>query len=203
MQGAARVAEIRLIANRGEIALRVIRTARRLGMRTIAVYSEADRAAMHVRAADVAVEIGPAPSTESYLRQDRLIEAAQAAGAECIHPGCGFLAENAGFAEACAAAGMVFVGPSPKLSASWGRRTRPSASPPRSAFPPFPAIPARRRMTRLSPREAAQIGYPVVLKAVAGGGGKGLKPVFDPRISTEAAAERAPRGARPRSATTG
>ena len=113
-----------LIANRGEIALRVVRTAKRLGMRTVAVYSAADRGAMHVQAADDAIEIGPAPSTESYLRQDRIIEAALKADVESIHPGCGFLAENAEFAEACGKAGLVFVGPSPDAIRAMGQKDR-------------------------------------------------------------------------------
>jgi 3-methylcrotonyl-CoA carboxylase alpha subunit len=177
-----------LIANRGEIALRVIRTAKRMGLRAIAVHSVADRGALHVAAADASVEIGPAPSTESYLRQDRLIEAALAAGAECIHPGCGFLAENAGFAEACAAAGLVFVGPSPEAIRIMGQKDEAKRLAASLAIPSVPGYSGAAQDDAAFSREAAQIGYPVVLKAVAGGGGKGLKPVFDPKDLAEAAA---------------
>ncbi len=177
-----------LIANRGEIALRVIRTAKRMGMRAVAVHSAADRAALHVAAADASVEIGPAPSAESYLRQDRLIEAALAAGAECIHPGCGFLAENAGFAEACAAAAVVFVGPSPEAIRIMGQKDEAKRLAASLGIPTVTGYSGAAQDDATFSREAAQIGYPVVLKAIAGGGGKGLKPVFDPKDLAEAAA---------------
>ena len=177
-----------LIANRGEIALRVIRTAKRMGLRAIAVHSAADRTALHVAAADASIEIGPAPSAESYLRQDRLIEAALAAGAECIHPGCGFLAENAAFAEACAAAGLVFVGPSPDAIRIMGQKDEAKRLAASLGIPTVPGYSGAAQDDASFAREAAQIGYPVVLKAVAGGGGKGLKPVFDPKDLAEAAA---------------
>ena len=114
-----------LIANRGEIACRIIKTARRLGLRTIAVYSDADRDALHVRLADEAVHIGPAPSVESYLVGERILAAAKQTGAQSIHPGYGFLSENAAFAEACEKAGIVFVVPRHGRSAPWGSRTAP------------------------------------------------------------------------------
>ena len=114
-----------LIANRGEIACRIARTAKRLGMRTIAVYSAADARALHVRLCDEAHCIGPAEPRESYLSIERLIEAARSSGAACVHPGYGFLSENADFAEACAQAGLVFVGPPPPRSAPWGSRIAP------------------------------------------------------------------------------
>ena len=177
-----------LIANRGEIALRVIRTAKRMGLRAIAVHSAADRTALHVAAADASIEIGPAPSTESYLRQDRLIEAALAAGAECVHPGCGFLAENAGFAETCADAGLVFVGPSPDAIRIMGQKDEAKRLAASLAIPTVPGYSGAAQDDATFAREAALIGYPVVLKAVAGGGGKGLKPVFDPKDLAEAAA---------------
>ena len=177
-----------LIANRGEFAVRIIRTARRMGMRCVAVYSEADRAAMHVRLADEAICIGPPPSTESYLRQDTIIEAARATGAECIHPGAGFLAENAEFAEACASAGIVFVGPSPHAIRVMGVKDEAKALAARIGIPIVPGYAGEAQDTVTFAREAKRIGYPVVLKAVAGGGGKGLKPVFAPTDLPEAAA---------------
>jgi 3-methylcrotonyl-CoA carboxylase alpha subunit len=177
-----------LIANRGEFAVRVIRTARRLGMRCIAVYSEADSAAMQVRLADEAVCIGPAPSAESYLRQDVIIEAARESGAECIHPGAGFLAENAEFAERCAAASIVFVGPSAEAIRIMGVKDEAKALAARLGIPVVPGYAGEAQDTVTFAREAKRIGYPVVLKAVAGGGGKGLKPVFAPTDLPEAAA---------------
>jgi 3-methylcrotonyl-CoA carboxylase alpha subunit len=177
-----------LIANRGEMAVRVMRTARRLRMRCIAVYSEADRDALHVRLADDAVCIGPPPSTESYLRQGAIIEAARANGAACIHPGAGFLAENAEFAEACAAAGIVFVGPSPQAIRVMGLKDEAKALAARLNIPVIPGYAGEAQDTVTFAREAKRIGYPVVLKAVAGGGGKGLKPVLAPADLPEAAA---------------
>lgn len=177
-----------LIANRGEIALRVIRTAKRLGMRTIAVHSAADRAALHVTSADESIEIGPAPSAESYLRQDRIIAAALAAGAECVHPGSGFLAENAEFAESCGRAGLVFVGPSPEAIRIMGQKDEAKRLAARLGIPTVPGFSGAAQDDATFAREAAQIGYPVVLKAIAGGGGKGLKPVFAPGDLSEAAA---------------
>ncbi len=166
-----------LIANRGEIACRVIRTAKRLGMRAIAIHSEADRDALHVKTADHSIEIGPAPSNESYLRQDRIIEAALGAGAECIHPGCGFLAENAEFAERCAAAGLVFVGPSPEAIRAMGEKDRAKQIAIDLGIPTVPGYFGEAQDDATFAREAKSIGFPVLLKAVAGGGGKGLKAV--------------------------
>ena len=122
-----------LIANRGEIACRVIATAKRMGIRTVAVYSDADRDALHVRLADEAVAIGPPPAAQSYLQMERIIEACRATGAEAVHPGYGFLSENPRFAEALAAAGIVFIGPPPPPSPRWATRSPPSASRPRPA----------------------------------------------------------------------
>ncbi len=177
-----------LIANRGEIALRIIRTAKRLGMRAIAVHSAADRSALHTKAADESIEIGPAPSSESYLRQDRIIEAALAAGAECIHPGCGFLAENADFAESCGRAGIVFVGPSPEAIRAMGQKDEAKRLATEVGIPTVPGYAGDAQDDATFVREAKQIGYPVVLKAVVGGGGKGLKPVFKAKDLVEAAA---------------
>jgi 3-methylcrotonyl-CoA carboxylase alpha subunit len=177
-----------LIANRGEFAVRIIRTARRLGLRCVAVYSEADARAVHVRLADEAVCIGPAPSSESYLRQDAIVEAARRTGAECIHPGAGFLAENAEFAERCAAAGVVFVGPTPHAIRIMGVKDEAKALAEKLGIPVVPGYAGEAQDTVTFAREAKRIGYPVVLKAVAGGGGKGLKPVFSPVDLPEAAA---------------
>ncbi len=177
-----------LIANRGEIALRVIRTAKRLGIRTIAVYSAADRAALHARSADEAIEIGPAPSTESYLRQDRIVEAALSAGAGYVHPGCGFLAENADFAERCEQAGLVFVGPTPEAIRVMGQKDRAKRLAAGLGIPTLPGYSGEAQDDETFTREAAALGYPVLLKAVAGGGGKGLKAVSNPANLIESAA---------------
>ena len=143
--GAAGLFTSVLIANRGEFAVRIMRTARRLGMRCIAIYSEADNAALHVRLADEAVCIGPAPSAQSYLRQDAIVHAARETGAECIHPGAGFLAENAEFAERCAAAGIVFVGPSPAAIRIMGVKDEAKALAVRLGIPVVPGYAAKPR----------------------------------------------------------
>lgn len=166
-----------LIANRGEIACRVIRACRELGVRAVAVYSEADRAALHVARADEAYCIGPAPPLESYLNIEKIIETAKAAGCEAVHPGYGFLAENAAFADACAEAGLVFVGPSgdtlrlagDKLGA---RRTMAAAG-----VPIIPGMSAAAGSDKKALAEAGKIGYPVMVKAAGGGGGKGMRVV--------------------------
>ena len=160
-----------LIANRGEIACRIIRTARRLGVETIAVYSEADARALHVQAADRAYPIGPAPARDSYLNIARIIEAARAAGAEAIHPGYGFLSENPVFAEACAAAGIVFVGPPPGAMRAMGSKSSAKALMETSAVPLLPGYHGDRQDPAFLEDQAARIGFPVVIKAVSGGGG--------------------------------
>ena len=169
-----------LIANRGEIACRVARTARALGYRTIAVYSEADAEAPHVAAADLAVAIGPAPSAESYLSIPRLITAAQAAGAEAVHPGYGFLSENADFAEACAAAGLVFIGPPADAIRAMGNKARAKALAEAAGVPCVPGYRGADQSDAALIAAAGAILYPVMVKAAAGGGGRGMRLVADP-----------------------
>jgi 3-methylcrotonyl-CoA carboxylase alpha subunit len=166
-----------LIANRGEIAVRVARTAKRLGMRTIAVYSEADAGALHTRVCDVAVPIGPAPPRESYLAIDTLIDAARVTAAQCIHPGYGFLSENAEFAEACAKAGIVFVGPPPAAIRAMGLKDRAKALMEKAGVPVVPGYHGEQQAAAFLKRKAYEIGYPVLVKAVAGGGGRGMRRV--------------------------
>ncbi len=166
-----------LVANRGEIALRVFRTARRLGMRCIAVFSDADRDAPFVRFADEAHHIGPAAARESYLLGDRIIAAAKASGAACIHPGYGFLSENAEFADACKAAGIVFVGPPASAIRAMGLKDAAKALAEKANVPVVPGYHGANQDVTFLEGEAAKIGYPVLIKAVAGGGGKGMKRV--------------------------
>jgi len=169
-----------LVANRGEIALRVMRGCRELGIATVAVFSEADAEALHVRAADEAFCIGPAPSAESYLRQDKLLEVARATGADAIHPGYGFLSENATFARACAAAGVVFVGPSPESMEVMGDKVSARKAMIAAGVPVVPGTTEPLASPEEAVRVAAEIGYPVMLKASAGGGGKGMRAVMTP-----------------------
>ncbi|MCC7048636.1 MAG: biotin/lipoyl-binding protein [Alphaproteobacteria bacterium] len=164
-----------LIANRGEIACRVARTARRLGIRVVAVYSDADKDAMHVAMADTAIRIGEAPPRESYLRADRIIAAAKAAGADAIHPGYGFLSENAAFAEACAKAGIVFVGPPASAIRAMGSKSESKRLMEKAGVPLVPGYHGEDQAERVLAAEAERIGYPVLIKASAGGGGKGMK----------------------------
>ena len=166
-----------LIANRGEIAIRVMRTAKRMGLRTIAVYSDADATAAHVAAADEAYRIGPAAPRESYLNVDAILAAAKESGAEAIHPGYGFLSENAALAEACAAAKIVFVGPPPKAIRAMGLKDRAKALMAKAGVPVVPGYLGEDQSPALLAAEAAKIGFPVLIKAVAGGGGKGMRKV--------------------------
>ncbi|HZC16766.1 MAG TPA: biotin carboxylase N-terminal domain-containing protein [Caulobacteraceae bacterium] len=166
-----------LIGNRGEIARRIIQTARRLRIRAIAVYSEADAGALHVRDADQAVEIGPAPAAQSYLDGGRIIAAAKAAGAEAIHPGYGFLAENAGFAEAVLAAGLVWVGPPPAAIRAMGLKDAAKRLMQRAGVPVTPGYMGENQDEAALARAAAAVGFPIMIKAVAGGGGKGMRKV--------------------------
>jgi 3-methylcrotonyl-CoA carboxylase alpha subunit len=168
-----------LIANRGEIAVRVARTARAMGLRTIAVYSAADANALHVASCDEAFAIGAAPPKESYLRGERILDAAKRTGAGAIHPGYGFLSENAGFAQACAAAGVVFVGPPPEAIRAMGGKSEAKALMVASGVPVVPGYHGSDQAPELLAREAGKIGYPVLIKASAGGGGKGMRVVRD------------------------
>ena len=175
-----------LIANRGEIACRIIRTARRLGIRTVAVYSDADAKALHVRSADAAVHIGPAPARESYLVGERIIAAAQATGAEAIHPGYGFLSENADFAQAVLDAGLIWVGPRPHAIRAMGLKDAAKKLMQEAGVPVTPGYLGEDQSPDRLKAEADAIGYPVLIKAVAGGGGKGMRRVDDPAAFADA-----------------
>jgi 3-methylcrotonyl-CoA carboxylase alpha subunit len=164
-----------LIANRGEIACRVARTARSMGIRTVAVYSDADATAMHVAACDEAYRLGPAPARESYLNGEAIIAAARASGAQAIHPGYGFLSENQAFAEAVAAAGLVFVGPPPAAIRAMGSKSEAKTIMAKAGVPVVPGYHGMEQDDALLLGEADAIGYPVLIKASAGGGGKGMR----------------------------
>ena len=166
-----------LIANRGEIAIRVARTAKRLGLRTVAIYSDADRDAAHVAVADAAYRVGPAPSAESYLNIGGILAAARAAGADAIHPGYGFLSENADFADAVAAAGLVFVGPPAAAIRAMGLKDTAKTLMARAGVPVVPGYHGDRQDAAALAREAQAIGFPVLIKGRAGGGGKGMRRV--------------------------
>lgn len=164
-----------LVANRGEIAVRIMRACREVGIPSVAVYSEADRKALHVRYADEAYAIGPAPSTESYLRIDRIIRTARRAGADAIHPGYGFLAENPDFARACREAGIIFIGPSAECMELMGSKTASRHALVQAGLPVVPGTDADLEDIGEVRRIAGELGFPVMLKASAGGGGKGLR----------------------------
>jgi len=164
-----------LIANRGEIACRVARTARRMGIRTVAVYSDADANALHVAACDEAHRLGPPPPRESYLDGGRILEIAKRSGAQAIHPGYGFLSENEGFARACAAAGIAFIGPPPAAIAAMGSKSAAKSIMAKAGVPLVPGYHGDDQDDALLAREAARIGFPAIIKATAGGGGKGMK----------------------------
>ncbi|HEX8443270.1 MAG TPA: acetyl/propionyl/methylcrotonyl-CoA carboxylase subunit alpha [Allosphingosinicella sp.] len=166
-----------LIANRGEIAVRIIRTARRLGVRTVAVYSDADAKALHVRQADEAVHIGPSPARESYLVGEKIIGAAKSTGAEAIHPGYGFLSENADFAQAVIDAGLIWVGPNPSSIRAMGLKDAAKKLMDAAGVPTTPGYLGEDQAPERLQAEADAIGYPVLIKAVAGGGGKGMRRV--------------------------
>lgn len=177
-----------LIANRGEIACRIIRTAKRMGLRTVAVYSDPDREAMHVALADEAVLIGPAPAKDSYLHIGAVIEAAQTTGAEAIHPGYGFLAENADFAQRCEDAGLVFVGPSAATIRLMGSKSAAKALMESSGVPVVPGYHGEDQSLPTLQEAAHRIGYPVLVKASAGGGGRGMRLIETPDEFAEAVA---------------
>jgi acetyl-CoA carboxylase, biotin carboxylase subunit len=164
-----------LIANRGEIAVRVIRACRELGYPTVAVYSEPDRAAMHVTYADQAMPIGAAPSRESYLRIDRILDAAKKSGAEAVHPGYGFLAENAEFARACRDAGLLFIGPSPESIDAMGSKTESRQRMKAAGVPVVPGLTEAVKSFDEIEAFAREAGFPIMIKASAGGGGKGMR----------------------------
>ena len=169
-----------LIANRGEIALRVIRACRDLGLRSVAVYSDADRTATHVRMADEAIHIGPAPAAESYLSIPRILDAARQSGAGAVHPGYGFLSENPDFADACAAAGLRFVGPPGRVMREMGEKTAARRVAREAGVPIVPGYDTGLDNIREAQRLAEEIGYPIMIKAAAGGGGKGIRFVHRP-----------------------
>jgi 3-methylcrotonyl-CoA carboxylase alpha subunit len=178
-----------LIANRGEITCRIARTAKHLGMRTIAVYSDADRGALHTRLCDEAHWLGPAPAQDSYLAIDKLIAVARRSGAQYVHPGYGFLAENAAFAEACAANGIIFIGPPPPAIRAMGLKDRAKALMERAGVPILSGYYGDRQETNFLRQKAYEIGYPLIIKAVAGGGGRGLRRVdkhaeFEPALES-------------------
>ena len=175
-----------LVANRGEIALRVMRTCRRLGIRTVAVYSDADWAAPHVRAADDAVRIGAGPAPESYLRVEAVLAAATATGAEAIHPGYGFLSESAAFASACSAAGLGWVGPPAAAMRALGDKARAKALAEASGVPILPGYHGEDATDEALRAHAGAIGYPLLVKASAGGGGRGMRVVREPGELEEA-----------------
>ena len=166
-----------LIANRGEIAVRVIRTCRELNIATVAVYSEADRASLHVQRADQAYCVGPPPARDSYLAIDRIIEAAKKSGADAIHPGYGFLSENPALVRACERAGIVFIGPPASAMEAMGEKTRARAQMTRAGVPVVPGTTEPLRLFEQAKEVAQKIGYPVMLKAAGGGGGKGMRKV--------------------------
>ena len=168
-----------LVANRGEIACRVFRTAKRLGIKTVAVFSDADRHSMHVAAADEAVHIGPAPVAESYLRGDRILEVAAATGAQAIHPGYGFLSENEIFATACEDANVKFIGPPASAIRDMGSKSASKNIMEAAGVPCTPGYHGEAQDFDTLRAEADRIGYPIMIKAVLGGGGKGMRIVRD------------------------
>lgn len=175
-----------LIANRGEIALRIMRTARRLGYGVVAVYSDADRDALHVREADQAVRIGEALPSQSYLRIDAIIAAAKASGASAVHPGYGFLAENEDFAQACRDAGLVFIGPTPESIRAMGNKAGAKDIMLKAGVPCVPGYQGADQSDAVMLKEAKKIGFPVMIKAAAGGGGRGMRLVADAKAFPDA-----------------
>jgi 3-methylcrotonyl-CoA carboxylase alpha subunit len=186
--GASGLFERILVANRGEIAVRVIRACTELGIRSIAVYSDADRDALHTRMADEVHRLGSGPAHESYLSIPRIVEVARASGAQAIHPGYGFLSENAAFAEACDAAGLIFIGPSPQAMRLLGDKAAARRLAAEQGVPVVPGYDGLHQEDDMLAAEAARIGYPVLVKAAAGGGGRGMRTVHDAADLPEALA---------------
>src|SRR2546428_8822198 len=164
-----------LVANRGEIAVRVIHACRELGITSVAVYSDVDRAALHVRKADEAYHIGPAPAAESYLNFEKILEVGKRCGADAIHPGYGFLSENSQFAQACADAGVKFIGPTAASMEMMGSKTRARQEMEKAGLPFVPGTSRGLESPEQAEAVAGKIGYPLMLKAAAGGGGKGMR----------------------------
>ena len=189
-----------LIANRGEIACRIIKTARRMGIQTVAVFSDADRDALHRLSADEAIHIGPPPSAESYLNMDRIIAACRETGAEAVHPGYGFLSENPKFAEICESCQLKFIGPAPDTIRRVGDKALARSTMATAGVPVLPGSDGPVASLETARRAAEETGYPLLLKASAGGGGRGMRRVTDPeeleRSFRSASAEAAvrPRG---------
>ena len=167
-----------LVANRGEIACRIFSTARRLGIRTVAVYSEADAQALHVKSADSAICIGPASAADSYLNVEAVLAAAQQSAADAIHPGYGFLSENANFAAACEQAGIIFVGPPAAAISTMGSKTAAKQLMQSAGIPILPGYHGEKQDADFLAAQADEIGYPLLIKASAGGGGKGMRLVM-------------------------
>ncbi|CAM9338699.1 unnamed protein product, partial [Hapterophycus canaliculatus] len=169
-----------LVANRGEIACRVIKTAKRMGVATVAVYSDADVNSLHVALADEAVRIGPPPALESYLKGEAILEAAKRTGAQALHPGYGFLSENAGFATQCASSGVTFVGPPPGAIEAMGSKSVAKAIMSDAGVPVCPGYHGEDQSDAVLEEEARRVGFPLMIKAVMGGGGKGMRLVTSP-----------------------
>ncbi|MGB5223340.1 MAG: biotin carboxylase N-terminal domain-containing protein, partial [Polyangiales bacterium] len=183
-----------LVANRGEIARRIMRTCRKMGISTVAVYSDADAAMPFVAEADEAVRLGPAPSAESYLRIDKILEAAALTGSDAIHPGYGFLAENAAFADACAGAGVIFIGPTADAIRAMGSKREAKALVSKAGVPVIPGYDGADQTPAVLAQKAVEVGFPVLLKASAGGGGKGMKLVREEAGLSDAIASAAREG---------
>ena len=183
-----------LVANRGEIAVRIFRTLRELGIGTVAVYSDADRGRLHVRVADEAYRIGPGPADQSYLRSDVIVETALRAGAQAVHPGYGFLAENAAFARAVEGAGLTWIGPPPEAIELMGSKTEARAAMQAAGVPIIPGATDPVRTVEGVIEIGAEIGYPLIIKAAAGGGGKGMEIVADAGCCRERVRVRAAAG---------
>ncbi|MDE2463334.1 MAG: ATP-grasp domain-containing protein, partial [Alphaproteobacteria bacterium] len=175
-----------LIANRGEIACRVIKTARKMGIKTVAVYSDADKDALHVEMADEAVHIGPAASAQSYLMVERIVQACRDTGAQAVHPGYGFLSEREGFAQALAEAGVTFIGPNPQAIAAMGDKIESKKLAVKAGVTTVPGFVGEIKDATHAKQIARDIGYPVMVKASAGGGGKGLRIVHSEKEIVQA-----------------